>query len=108
MPSRCKAQSYNGYKTSRKLVDTNTGVLALKASAKEVTSGEPVHGAIFTFSHESDKLSGSNGIGEITKKTTKKGNFHIKNMKAGTYKVFISKPGYEKNMCLCSLAQRNF
>jgi Carboxypeptidase regulatory-like domain len=86
---------YNGYKTSRKLVDTNTGGISLKASAKELTSGEPVHGAIFTFSHEADKLTGSNGTGEIIKKTTSKGNFHIKSMKAGNYKIVVSKPGYK-------------
>jgi uncharacterized membrane protein len=84
-------------------VDTNAGVLALKATAKEVTSGEPVHGAIFTFSHEADKLSGSNGIGEITKKTSKKGNFHIKNMRAGTYDVVISKPGYKDKAVTVSI-----
>jgi len=94
---------YNVYKTSRKLVDTNTGNIALKATATELTSGEPLHGAIFTFVHEADKYAGSTGNGEITKKTTKKGNFHIKNMRAGTYDVVISKPGYKDKSVTVSI-----
>ena len=67
-------------------------------------SGVPVQGAMFTFNHEADKLTGSNGIGAITKKTSKKGNFHIKNMKAGTYKVVISKLGYKEKEVTVSIA----
>ena len=95
---------YKGYTSNRMLVDTGSGKLALKATAKELISGEPVQGAKFIFNHEADKLSGSNGIGEITKKTTRKGNFHIKNMKAGNYKVVVSKPGYKEKEVLVSVA----
>lgn len=84
---------YNGYKTARKLIDTKTGLLALKASAKEFTSGVPVHAALFTFVHETDRMGSGNG--EIVKKTSKKGSFQIKNMKAGTYTVLVKKPGYK-------------
>ena len=86
---------YNGNKTSRKLIDTNTGLLALKATAKELLSGVPVQGAVFTFIHEAENMAGGNGNGEITKKTSKKGSFHIKNMQAGTYRVNVHKPGYK-------------
>lgn len=84
---------YNGYKTARKLIDTKTGLLALKASAKEFISGVPVNGALFTFLHESDHMVSGNG--EIVKKTSKKGSFQIKNMKAGTYKVIVKKTGFK-------------
>jgi hypothetical protein len=92
---RKEVNFYKGYTANRKLVDTGSGKLALKASAKELSSGEPVQGAMFTFNHEADKLTGSDGIGVIIKKTTRRGNFHIKNMKPGTYKVIVSKSGYK-------------
>ena len=96
---------FNGYKTSRKLVDSNSGTLALKASAKEVTSGEPLSGALFIFKHEVLKVAGGNGNGELVKKTSKKGNFHIKSMEPGTYKVEVSKQGYKKKEVSVSVAE---
>ncbi len=86
---------FNAYKTSRKLIDSNSGTLALRAAARELINGEPVSGAVFIFKHEASLSSGSNGYGEVVKKTTKKGNFYIKSMPAGTYKVAISKKGYK-------------
>ncbi len=83
---------YNGYKNSRKLVDTSSGSLALKAAARDIANGEPLSGALFTFKQEATITSG--GYGEIIKKTSRKGNFHLKSMNAGTYKVVISKDGY--------------
>ncbi len=59
---------------------------------------------MFTFNNEAAKLTGSIGNGEITKKTSKKGSFHIKNMKAGTYKVVVSKPGYKVKEVTVSVA----
>jgi len=94
---------YKGYTSNRMLVDTGSGKIALKAFVKELTSGEPVHAALFTFTHEADKYAGGTGNGEITKKTTKKGNFHIKNMRAGTYDVVISKPGYKDKAVTVSI-----
>ena len=85
---------YNGYKNSRKLVDTSSGSLALKAAARDLANGEPLPGALFTFKPEATIGSGGNGNGEIVKKTSRKGNFHLKSMNAGTYKVVISKEGY--------------
>ena len=87
---------YNGYKTARRLVDTGTGKLALKATVKDLTSGEPVHGAIFQFRHNGAITAGTSGNGEIRKKTTQKGRLQIKNMPAGTYQVIISKAGYKE------------
>ena len=95
---------FNGYKTSRKLVETNTGILALKATAKELISATPVSGAIFTFNHVNSNLSGNNGNGEITKKTSRKGSFNIKNMQPGTYRVLVSKPGYKEKEVTVSVA----
>jgi hypothetical protein len=86
---------YNGYKTSRKLVDSNSGTLALKASAREFSNGEPLSGAVFVFKHLASMAAGSIGNGDIVKKTSKKGNFHVKSMEPGTYKVLVSKEGYK-------------
>jgi uncharacterized membrane protein len=91
---RREVNFYKGYTSNRKLVETASGMLALKATAKELINGEPVPGALFTFSHDPEKPAGSNGNGEITRKTAKKGSFHIKNMPGGNYKVVIIKPGY--------------
>jgi hypothetical protein len=82
---------FNTYKTSRKLIDSSSGNLALRAAARELTNGEPVSGAVFIFKNE----TGSNSNGEIIKKTSKKGNFHVKSMETGTYKVVVSKKGYK-------------
>ncbi|MDO9340814.1 MAG: carboxypeptidase-like regulatory domain-containing protein [Bacteroidales bacterium] len=95
---------FNGYKTSRKLIDSNSGTLALIASARELINGEPLSGAIFIFTHEASIATGSNGNGEIVKKTSKKGNFHVKNMEPGTYKVVVSKQGFKKKEVTVSIA----
>jgi hypothetical protein len=87
---------YNTYKTSRKLVETNTGSIALIGTAIDLTTGAPIKGVLFTFRHDGFKASGAGGNGEITKKTAEKGSFHIKNIQAGTYKVAVNKPGYKE------------
>lgn len=82
---------FNGYKASRTLVTTSSGSIALRATARELFSGMPVHKAIFTFHNE---LPSSNGNGQVVKKTSDKGNLQIKNMMPGTYKVLVTKLGY--------------
>jgi hypothetical protein len=83
---------YTGYKNSRMLIDSGSGSLALRASAQESVSREPLSGAEFAFRNEA---AGGNGIGEIVKKTSKKGSFHVKNMEPGNYKVSVNKEGYK-------------
>jgi Carboxypeptidase regulatory-like domain len=95
---------YNGYKTARRLVDTGSGKLALKATVKDITSGEPVHGATLLFRHDITIASGNTGNGEIKKKTTQKGRLQIKNMPAGTYQVVISKTGYKEKTVSVSVS----
>jgi uncharacterized membrane protein len=77
---------------------------ALKASARELVSGEPVRGVLFSF--RSNGLQGltGNGDGEIRKKTARKGSFNLKKMPAGTYKVVVSKPGYKDKETAVSVA----
>jgi hypothetical protein len=93
-----------GYKTNRKLVDTSTGNIALKATATDLASGEPVKGVLFTFKPEGAKAALAGGNEEITKKTAEKGSFHIKNMHAGTYKVVVRKPGYKEQEVTVSVS----
>ena len=94
---------FNGYKDSRKIIDTGSGTLALKATAKEFVNGVPLDGALFIFKHEVATASGSNGGTEIVKKTTKKGNFHVKSMEPGTYKVEVSKQGFKNKVVSVSI-----
>lgn len=95
---------FNGYKAVRKLVDTGSGKLALKATATDLASGEPVKGVLFTFKPDGAKAALSSGNGEINKKTAEKGSFHIKNMQEGTYRVSVSKPGYKSKEVTVSIA----
>lgn len=83
---------YNGYKAARVLVDISSGSILIKGSAKEFLSGRPVGKAIFKFSN-TGSLS-SNGNGTVIKRTTLKGNFLLKTLVPGKYKVLVSKPGY--------------
>ena len=89
---------YNAYKTARKIVDTNSGNVALKATALDITSHSPLPGVTFIIRHNNGNVS-SNGNGAITKKTASKGSFHIRNLASGEYKVVVRKKGYsEKEM----------
>lgn len=86
---------FAAYKTSRKLVETNTGNVSLKAKATDITDGAPLKGVIFTFIPENARANLTGGNSQMVKKTATKGSFQIKNMPAGTYKVLIQKPGYK-------------
>ncbi len=88
-------ESYNEYKTNRIIVDLNGRGLAMKVTTKDQSNGQPVKGVLFTFSAEGNESV----TGKIIKKTTEKGNFQIKSMPAGSYKVSASREGYkEKEM----------
>ena len=50
------------------------------------------HKAVFTFNHE---MPGSNGNGQIVKKTSEKGNFQIKSMQPGSYNVIVTREGFK-------------
>jgi hypothetical protein len=95
---------YNGYKTARKLVETSSGTLSLRALANELTTGEPVRGVTFRFKPNSTGTRSVGGNGEIVKKTAEKGSFNLKNMPAGTYQVAVSKPGYKEKVVSVSVA----
>jgi len=84
---------YNAYKTARKLVDSNAGNVALKATATDIISQEPIKGVIFKLTHNG--MNGTNSNGAIVKKTAAKGSFHIRNLATGGYKVVIRKAGYK-------------
>jgi hypothetical protein len=83
---------FNGYKAARTLVNTSSGSIALRAIARELFSGIPVHNAIFTFHSE---LPSSNGNGQVVKKTSEKGNLQLKSINPGMYKVIVTKLGYK-------------
>ncbi len=103
---------YNEYKTTRKIIETGTSFLALKGTATELQSGEPVQNATFTFQPASAgqlkamSTSGNgngNGKDPIVKKTATKGSFNIKSMPEGTYTVTITKPGYKDQIATVSV-----
>lgn len=87
---------FNAYKTSRTLVDLNTGKIRFKGMAVEFLSLKPVKGVTFSFRQNGLKTLGGNGNGEIVKKTADKGSFTIKNIETGIYNVSIKKPGYKE------------
>ena len=87
---------FNAYKTSRTLVDMNTGKIKFKGIAVELLSQKPMKGVTFSFRHNGLKTSGGNGNGEIHKKTADKGSFIIKNIETGIYNIAIKKPGYKE------------
>lgn len=86
----------NAYKASRKLVDTNSGNVSLKAKATDFTSGQPLPGVLFTFIPDGNGTAAAAGNMNIIKKTAGKGSFQIRNMKSGTYNVLVQKPGYKE------------
>jgi hypothetical protein len=94
----------SGYRSVRKLVDTGSGKLALKATATDLLTGEPVKGVLFTFRSNGEKEAFTSGNGEFTKKTADKGIFHVKNMQPGTYRVSVRKPGYKEKEVSVSIA----
>jgi hypothetical protein len=94
---------FNGYTSSRKLVDTSAGNLALKATATDMKNGEPVKGVLFTFKIDGEKAKLGAGNGEISKKTAEKGSFYIKSIPEGTYKVAVKKPGYKEQEITVSI-----
>jgi hypothetical protein len=103
---------YNEYRTTRKIIDTGTGSLALKGTATELQSGEPVQNATFTFqpatagqlkAMNSSATGKINGNSPIVKKTAAKGIFNIKSMPEGTYTVTITKPGYKDQIATVSV-----
>lgn len=92
-----------GYKSSRKIVATSTNYLALKATATDISTGEPIRGVVFIFDPDGGK-SVAGGDGQIVKKTAEKGSFNIRNMAEGTYTVQIRKPGYKDKEITVSVA----
>lgn len=92
---------YRGYKNARRIVETGVGSLALKGSAFELNSSEPIQNATFTFTLNDNTLragvtsENSNGAEKIVKKTAAGGSFNIKSMPEGTYNVIVTKPGYK-------------
>jgi hypothetical protein len=86
---------FNAYTTARKILDSNTGNIALKGTALDLTTKEPLRGAKFTFNIVGEDFSQTGTNGKIIKSTAHKGSFHIRNMQPGTYKVVVKKPGYK-------------
>ena len=73
---------YTTYFSSSKLINPGYRTLALRGTITD-TEGMPIQKATVTIE----------SIG-ITKKTTDKGAFEIKDMKSGLYALLVSKPGY--------------
>jgi hypothetical protein len=94
-----KPEFYNSYRSARKVVETGTRSLILKASAIELPGGIPLKGATFTFVPDGGmkvaELGAGGGSTEIVKKTAEKGSFNVRNMPEGTYRVRVSKTGYK-------------
>jgi Carboxypeptidase regulatory-like domain len=86
---------YENYLSAKKVVPTGKKALALRGSVTDLKNGATIKGVKFSFKLNGDGLGGALENTEIIKKTTNKGNFFIKSMVAGNYKVTVSKPGYK-------------
>ena len=94
------SEVYHGYKSARTIVDTGKRSFSVKAVCTDKLTGEPVSGVKFAFS-----LNGRDaGAYKITKLTSAKGMFYVRNMPAGTYSVIISKPGFRDKNITVSVA----
>jgi PEGA domain. len=82
-----------GFEMAKKVVLTGTTGLALKASAVD-KDGLAVKGVKFSFRQVVLSLAEGAPV-EIEKSTADKGIFRIRSIKAGTYKVTITKNGYK-------------
>lgn len=84
---------HSGYKKARKIVDDNSGRIALRAVAIDTASKEPIKGVFFRFRPKELKAG---SLQEITKKTADRGRFNVKTIMPGSYQILISKPGYRE------------
>jgi hypothetical protein len=94
---------YNGYRSARKIVETHTGSLSLRAEVIEMVSGKPVRGVEFRFQPAPSSDYNGSSV-EFKKKSSEKGRFNVKNIPSGTYKVIISKPGFKPQALSVSIA----
>ena len=94
---------YDGYKSSRKLVCTNTGNVALKAKVVDILTGEPLKGAVFTFRVQQLNFASAMNPAEITRKSAAKGSLLIRSMQPGTYQVSLIKPGYKDKVVVINV-----
>jgi hypothetical protein len=94
---------HNGYRSVRKLVESHTGSLSLKAEVTDMASGWPVKGVEFRFQPAPGSERNGNNV-EIVKKSGEKGRFNVKNIPSGTYQVAISKPGFKNQIQSVSIA----
>lgn len=87
---------YSNYKTARKIIETGTSSLAVKALIIDAITGEPIKGVKVKFSLDTSatKAKAARIVDDVVKKTAEKGGFIIKSLPSGMYKVTLSKNGY--------------
>lgn len=85
---------YNRYKELRKVVNTGSGRLSLKASVRELPAGIPLKGVTFEFIPERLGSSTGTAASAFIKKTAEKGSLYVKNIPEGPYSLRVSKSGY--------------
>lgn len=92
MVKTTKPDVYDAYKVVRKLVNSGTGLLSLKALVIDVATKQPLQGVSITI----DKVAGENGpvFETIKKKTAKAGGFNLKGLPEGTYQLTADYPAY--------------
>lgn len=86
---------YNGFKSSRRIVNTAAGILAIKGMVTDAATGAGLKGAKITFVLNGTAVKSTNGKNGFTKKSAAKGGFHIRTADDGTYEVTAELPGYK-------------
>jgi Carboxypeptidase regulatory-like domain len=91
---------YNGYRTARKIINTASSTLAVKAKVTDAVSGKPVKNVTVEFLSAQPMAMTAQAVNDtksspiISKRTAIKGGIQVKSLPAGTYQVRVKKVGY--------------
>ena len=89
---------YNEYKTVRIIKNNRSSNSSVLGKVLDAQSGEVIKSVNFLFMMENNGSSKP-----LSKKSTKKGNFQIKNLMKGSYKVVINKIGYKEQIVIINI-----
>ncbi|MEI8046738.1 MAG: carboxypeptidase regulatory-like domain-containing protein [Bacteroidota bacterium] len=86
---------FQSYKNLRKVVVTGKGTLALKGLVKDAATGEGIPNAdVLIILADDGRIKTGSELAKLMKRTAAKGNFTLKTLPEGNYKLTISKLGY--------------
>lgn len=96
---------YNGYVSSRKVIQSGNSSLTLRGVVTDSATGDPVKGVLLSFSAigndtalntETNSIIANREEVLLTKRTADKGGFNVKSLPEGVYSVSVKKNGYKE------------